>query len=290
MGGVSPNGTWQAWLTMGAPAIMVVPCYDEATRLRDASIDELLDGSTAELLFVDDGSNDATPERLAAVERRHPDRVQIERLPSNRGKGEAVRHGLLLALDRGAPIVGYCDADFATPPSEVARLIATVDERDVDAVLGSRVALLGTNVHRSTLRHYLGRVFATAASLAIGLTVYDTQCGAKAFRDTPELRAALERPFAARWAFDVELLARLHRGDGRVDGLPADRLLELPLHTWRDMPGSKLTAGAAARAALDLVFIARSSAGAGRINPLAAGRRGLHTAQRPAGLQRRGVR
>jgi dolichyl-phosphate beta-glucosyltransferase len=248
---------------MGAPAIIVVPCYDEATRLRDASIDELLDGSAAELLFVDDGSNDATPQRLAAIEHRHPDRVQTEQLPSNRGKGEAVRHGLLLALDRGAPIVGYCDADFATPPSEVARLIATVDERDVDAVLGSRVALLGTDVHRSAVRHYLGRVFATAASLAIGLTVYDTQCGAKAFRDTLALRAALERPFAARWAFDVELLARLHRGTARVDGIAKDRLLELPLRSWRDVPGSKLTIRAAARAALDLAFIARERARAG---------------------------
>jgi dolichyl-phosphate beta-glucosyltransferase len=248
---------------MGAPVIMVVPCYDEAARLQDAHIDELLDQSTTEVLFVDDGSTDGTPQRLATIQRRHPDRVQVEHLPNNCGKGEAVRHGLLLALGRGTPIVGYCDADFATPPSEVARLIATLDERDVDAVLGSRVALLGTHVHRSALRHYLGRVFATAASLAIGLTVYDTQCGAKAFRDTPALRAALEQPFAARWAFDVELLARLHRGDAQIEGISSDRLLELPLRSWRDVPGSKLTVRDAARAALDLAFIARERARAG---------------------------
>lgn len=246
---------------MDASPVVVVPCYDEAARLRDAYIDELLEQTSASVLFVDDGSNDDTPQRLAALQQRHPDRVRIDRLPANRGKGEAVRHGLLRALDSAAPVVGYCDADFATPPSELARLLATLDQRQVDAVLGSRVALLGTSIKRSAVRHYLGRVFATAASLAIGLTVYDTQCGAKVFRATAALRAALEQPFTARWAFDVELLARLHRGKAHVDGLSADRLLEVPLQSWHEVPGSKLTVGAAARAVLDLAFIAR-----GRMN------------------------
>lgn len=242
---------------MTATPVVVVPCYDEAARLRDEHVDELLALTGAAVLFVDDGSNDATPERLAAIQHRHPDRVCIERLPMNHGKAEAVRHGLLAALDRGAPVVAYYDADFATPPSELARLLTTLRERDVDAVLGSRVALLGTRIDRSAVRHYLGRVFATAASLAIGLTAYDTQCGAKVFRSTPALRAALDRPFVARWAFDVELLARLHRGAGQLDGLGSDRLLELPLHSWHEVPGSKMTVGAAVRALLDLLVIAR---------------------------------
>src|ERR1041384_6274866 len=60
-------------------------------------------------------------------------------------------------------------------------------------------------------RHYLGRIFATAVSLALHSPVYDTQCGAKLFRPGAPLRDALSAPFRSRWIFDVELLARLDR-------------------------------------------------------------------------------
>ena len=67
-------------------------------------------------------------------------------------------------------------------------------------------------------RHYVGRLFATASSLILDMTVYDTQCGAKVLRAGPALRAALATPFHSRWAFDVELLGRLHNGVGGADG------------------------------------------------------------------------
>ena len=95
------------------------------------------------------------------------------------------------------------------------------------------MALLGHRIERSWARHYLGRLFATASSQVLGLPVYDTQCGAKVFRDGPALRAALATPFTSRWAFDVELLGRLGTGADR-------RFLEVPLERWHDVGGSKL--------------------------------------------------
>jgi dolichyl-phosphate beta-glucosyltransferase len=105
------------------------------------------------------------------------------------------------------------------------------------------------------VRHYLGRVFASAASLALGIQVYDTQCGGKVFRSSPALRAALSRPFISRWAFDVELLGRLlfpHSGTS----ISVNDIVEHPLRVWRHTPGSKLTLASMAAAALDLGLIA----------------------------------
>ena len=237
---------------------VVVPCFNEARRLDRAQLDALATAAHARVLAVDDGSTDGTPALLGALASDAPDRYRVLSLAANRGKGEAVRRGLLDAIGEGADLVAYCDADFAAPPVEVARLIATLrGDPGVDAVLGSRVALMGADIHRSPLRHYTGRLFATAGSLVLGVPVYDTQCGAKAFRVTDRLRRALASPFASRWAFDVELLGRLLRfaGPGEPGGAG---FVEVPLRQWREPGGSKLTAGAGLRATLDLVRIRRA--------------------------------
>lgn len=233
---------------------IVVPCFNEADRL-DADAFVELAARVDRLLFVDDGSTDATPTVLAAVADRSPDRIRVMRLDANVGKAEAVRAGLLAVMSDGATIAGYLDADLATPPAEMLRLVAALEDHPaVDAVLASRVALLGHAIARHPSRHYLGRLYATAASLALAVPVYDTQCGAKLFRVCPTLEHALTAPFPDRWSFDVELLARLlYPPDG-------DRplvLLEVPLRSWRDVRGSKLGLGGAARSLVALVGVRR---------------------------------
>lgn len=226
---------------------VVVPCFNEERRLSRDGVRELAAGTR--VLLVDDGSSDGTwalLETLAA----EVDGVDALRLERNGGKGEAVRQGLLHALADGADVVGYFDADFATPAAEMLRLLDVLEEDDSHTVvLASRVALLGRQIDRSPSRHYLGRVFATGASLALALPVYDTQCGAKALRRTPALDGALARPLTARWAFDVELLGRLLYGDPRLD--PAG-LREVPLRRWSDVGGSTLGPAGMARAAGEL--------------------------------------
>ncbi|MDX2051366.1 MAG: glycosyltransferase [Polyangiaceae bacterium] len=232
---------------------LVIPCYNEAERLDFALVEQLLADPRVKLFLVDDGSTDATFERLTEFSFLHPGRVEVVPIRPNGGKAEAVRRGLLRALEDGARLVGYLDADMATPPEEMLRLLATLEKSSALLALGSRVRMLGADIQRTTARHYLGRVFATLASLSLSLPVYDTQCGAKVARDHATLRRALSYPFTSRWAFDVELLDRL-TADREYAYTMAD-LVEMPLKTWGERGGSKLSSKAMVKAGLDLVGI-----------------------------------
>jgi hypothetical protein len=237
--------------------VWVVPCHDEESRLDTGAFMRLADARRdIDVLFVDDGSEDGTRGVLESLAQKRPRRFEVLSLPINRGKAEAVRQGLLRALAERPSFVGYLDADLATSIDEMCRLSDLLRSRDVDVVLGTRLSMLGRHIERDHVRHYLGRVFASAASLTLRLRVYDTQCGAKVFRAMPALEAALDSPFLSRWAFDVELLGRLLSGGPNDEPVAAERIVEEPLLTWRDVPGSKLSLGAMAGAPVDLVRIA----------------------------------
>jgi dolichyl-phosphate beta-glucosyltransferase len=241
---------------MTDPLTVVVPCYNEAERLNAGPLLAFLDERPdARLVLVNDGSTDATLERLGALAAERPDRISVLSLIPNGGKAEAVRKGMLAALAAGAPVVGYLDADLSTPPGELPRLLEALARPGVEVALGARVALLGTDIHRSPVRHYLGRVFASIASGVLRARIYDTQCGAKLFRASPALSVALGEPFLSRWAFDVELLGRLLAGAPSVPALPLTAIVEVPLQTWRDVKGSKLGPVAMARTLKEMATI-----------------------------------
>lgn len=245
---------------MGAPqrSQIVVPCYNEAERLDLPAFRAFVAREpTIDFVLVNDGSTDATPSRLRELERSAPARFAVVDLPANRGKAEAVRAGLLCAFKSNAAFVGYWDADLATPLDEIPRFVAVLERFPrIELVCGARVQLLGRSVRRNPLRHYLGRAFATAISQVLSLPIYDTQCGAKLMRRSPELGALFEEPFSVNWTFDVEILARLMQSRRDGSATPAaEAIYELPLEHWRDVAGSKVRPLDFAIAGLEIVKV-----------------------------------
>jgi glycosyltransferase involved in cell wall biosynthesis len=243
---VGENETKPPPLGVDHRCTIVVPCYNEAHRLPAEKFVEFVHGvENIDLLFVNDGSTDNTLEVLERLQRVSGASVNVLDKKVNSGKAEAVRDGMLHAIETGrSGFVGFWDADLATPLGAISCLRQKlIDNSNLQMVFGSRVRLLGRHVHRRTSRHYLGRVFATVVSLILRLPVYDTQCGAKIFRVTPELSQVLSRPFISRWVFDVEILARfiaLDKGD--LHALH-DSIYEYPLERWEDVAGSKVKPG-----------------------------------------------
>lgn len=238
---------------------LVIPCYNEELRLPVEQFEAFAPANPhVRFLFVDDGSTDGTARVLDALVTRRPDQFSAISLPRNAGKGEAVRQGLVEVARRGdSDATGFWDADLATPLDQIPRFLASFEDPDVLMVIGSRVKLLGRDIQRRALRHYLGRVAATAISLSLGIAVYDTQCGAKMIRTGPSLESMVAEPFVSRWLFDVELLVRA-RGELQRNGIGLEKgVVELPLRRWTDVAGSKVRSTDFVRAGSDLVRIVR---------------------------------
>lgn len=229
---------------------IVVPCYNEEKRLPTEKFLEFTadEANNAGVLFtfVNDGSTDGTLRVIEDLASQRPNRISVHHISKNGGKAEAVRKGMLHVLNHknltDDDLIAFWDADLATPLSAVAQFTEKmVLHPHLEMVFGARVALLGRDIQRKFSRHYLGRIFATLASIILNLRIYDTQCGSKMFRATSDLRAALSTPFTTGWIFDVELIARFKNLRLRGNKAPCESVIyELPLESWHDIAGSKL--------------------------------------------------
>jgi len=238
-------------------AAIVIPCFNEEKRLDRAAFEQFAgEVPGVSFVFVDDGSVDDTKRILEQLAERLADRASVVVLEKNSGKAEAVRRGMKRALEQHPTYVGYWDADLATPLDVIRKFNELLDsDPQLQMIMGARVQLLGRHIERSPLRHYAGRLSATAISRVLGLRVYDTQCGAKLFR-SDAARELFAAPFRTRWIFDAEIIARLiSRLGAHAQPTARDVIYEYPLHTWIDVRGSKVGPSDYLRAAVDLLRI-----------------------------------
>ncbi len=212
--------------------IIIIPCYNEAKRLPvNTFLDFLKTNSDVTFFFVNDGSTDNTMSVLEELTSKHSS-LQYLDLEKNGGKAEAIRQGMQHVIrEFNCEYVGFWDADLATPLDEIPYFINMANYRNYEMITGLRLTRLGTKVKRKTSRHYLGRIFATCASMVLRLPVYDTQCGAKLYR-TDIVSGIFEQSFITRWLFDVEILARYVSLYGRENAMK--NIYEYPVFQWED--------------------------------------------------------
>jgi dolichyl-phosphate beta-glucosyltransferase len=226
---------------------IVIPAYNEERRL-PATLDVVfgwLDSSPypdSEVLVVDDGSTDSTAAVVESRAATEP-RLLLVQNPGNRGKGFAIRHGMLQA--KGDWIL-FSDADLSAPIDEFPKLFEAAQENSAAIAIGSRAldrSLIG--VHQSQWREMSGILFNRIMRLITGLPFSDTQCGFKLFR-----RDAARRVFPLQrldgFSFDVEDLFV-----ARALGIPT---IEVPVR-WNNVEGTKVGLMQGVASFLDLLRI-----------------------------------
>lgn len=188
---------------------IIVPCYNEEFRLKN-SIKRIADylvknNNGTELIFVNDGSLDNTEQELKNaqdfIEKRSGIKPRIFSYEQNRGKGYAVKTGLLHSMGK---YVLICDADLSTPLSETDNLMKFID--DYDLVIGSRKQKDSRIVRpQHPIRKTLGKLFSQMSKLILNIPVNDFTCGFKLMTKKTSLQFA-KRMTIDRWAYDSEIL------------------------------------------------------------------------------------
>jgi glycosyltransferase involved in cell wall biosynthesis len=183
-----------------------------------------LGGTSIEVLVIDDGSTDDTADLAVRLIAPLPHSAVI-RLPTNRGKGAAIRAGINQARGK---LVAFMDVDMAVHPSQLVMLLNALGESDVS--IGSR-SLPGSATEGDTFhRVVMGRTFARIVKLLFDLPYCDTQCGFKAYRISAA-RLLFNDTAIDRFAFDVDVLARAQRMGLRVTEVPV---------RWVQVRGSRI--------------------------------------------------
>jgi glycosyltransferase involved in cell wall biosynthesis len=207
---------------------IIIPAYNEENRLPD-SINKVMDFIKeqpyhSEVLIVENGSSDRTLEVAKKFQVKFTNLIVVSE--SNRGKGLAVRRGMLEAKGK---FRFMCDADLSMPISEIKRFLPP-KLNDVEIAIASREAPGAVRYNEPEYRHLGGRGVNLMIRLFAIPDLHDTQCGFKIFRD--RVADDLFRVQTLHnWSFDIELLF--------VAKMRGYRISEIPI-PWHFNPETKL--------------------------------------------------
>lgn len=219
---------------------VVIPCYNEETRLLSKEFTNFLDSNLGyHLCFVNDGSSDNTLSVLKELSKGREDFISVYDCVQNGGKGEAVRQGMLhLVKDPQLDYLGYLDADLSTDFKDFDDLVRTIETSDFKIVSGSRIARMGADIHKESAREIISLTINFIIRKILGMNFKDTQCGAKIIsRDL--VKIVFKDPFLTRWLFDVEIFKRMGNIYGKK--MATAMICEQPLKRWIHADGSKLS-------------------------------------------------
>lgn len=210
---------------------IIIPAYNEGARL-GKTLDRVLtyvaaQNWDAEVIVVNDGSRDRTPDLVRDYAKTNPC-IRLVENPGNRGKGYSVRNGMLNA---NGDLLLFSDADLSSPIEESPKLFAAL-QAGADVAIGSRWLQPELQTQRqSLLRQFYGRLFNLALRVTLGLHFKDTQCGFKAFTRAPARRIFPSQQIE-RWGFDPELLYLARRAGLKV--------VEVPV-AWAHVEGTRIS-------------------------------------------------
>ncbi|WP_167342804.1 dolichyl-phosphate beta-glucosyltransferase [Nonlabens sp. SY33080] len=217
---------------------IIIPCYNEEKRLDVQAFIEFIQAhENYHLCFVNDGSKDNTLEVLNSIRKNSPQRVSVVDVKKNAGKAAAVRSGARYLYNReDIDYIGFIDADLSTDFKDFKKLVDTLHNNDeLTMVYGSRGKGNGT-IERNPLRLLFSKIVKMFIFFILGLSIEDTQCGAKVFkRDIIPL--AYQQAFLTRWLFDVEIFLRLKKYYGNHI---MNKMHEQALDRWVHVDDSKL--------------------------------------------------
>jgi glycosyltransferase involved in cell wall biosynthesis len=210
---------------------IIIPAYNESARL-SSTLDRVLSYVSserwdAEVIVVNDGSRDNTPDLVREYGKKHPCLRLLEN-PGNRGKGYSVRNGMLNAFGE---LLLFSDADLSSPIEEAPKLFAAI-HAGADVAIGSRWLRPELQTQRQSLvRQFYGRAFNVALRILLGLNLKDTQCGFKAFTRDAAGKIFPQQQIE-RWGFDPELLYLARRLKMKIAEVPV---------AWAHVEGTRIS-------------------------------------------------
>jgi dolichol-phosphate mannosyltransferase len=197
--------------------IVVVPTYNEADAL--PRFVERFAATGLELLVVDDASPDGTGELADALAADRPWMHVLHRAGKD-GLGMAYRAGFARCLQRGYRVIGQMDSDLSHPPEKLAEMLAVLDAREADLVLGNRYMPGGGTAGWSAARRVLSRMGCTGSKLVLGLPFDDLSGGFKLWRASTLAELDFDSMLSAGYAFQVETTQLAYLMGKRIEEVP----------------------------------------------------------------------